>query len=67
MQRSENLQKINNTNNRKRQYHVGLSEENYNKLRNLGTCGDSFNDVLTKILNHESGLHKINIKEGIER
>ena len=61
MQRSENLQKINN--NKKRQYHVGLSEENYNKLRNLGTCGDSFNDVLTKILAKEPGAYHINVED----
>jgi len=30
--------------------HIVVSEKNYQKLRNLGKAGDSFNDVLNKIL-----------------
>jgi predicted CopG family antitoxin len=30
--------------------HITVNEEVYQKLKNLGKAGDSFNDVLTKIL-----------------
>ncbi|MGH9982057.1 MAG: antitoxin VapB family protein [Nitrososphaeraceae archaeon] len=30
--------------------HITVNEEIYQKLKNLGKAGDSFNDVLTKIL-----------------
>lgn len=30
--------------------HIVVSEKNYQILKNLGRAGDSFNDVLTKIL-----------------
>lgn len=58
MQNIQNLQKINNNKN-KRQPHIALSHENYEKLKQLGTCGMSFNDVLTKILAHKQGAFKI--------
>lgn len=29
---------------------ITISEENYQKLKNLGKAGDSFNDVLTVLL-----------------
>ena len=29
---------------------IAVSEENYQKLKDLGKAGDSFNDVITKIL-----------------
>jgi len=29
---------------------IAVSEENYQKLKDLGRAGDSFNDVITKIL-----------------
>lgn len=29
---------------------IAISEENYQKLKDLGRAGDSFNDVITKIL-----------------
>jgi predicted CopG family antitoxin len=29
---------------------IGISEENYWHLKNLGLAGDSFNDVITKLL-----------------
>ncbi len=29
---------------------IAISEENYQKLKDLGKAGDSFNDVITKIL-----------------
>jgi predicted CopG family antitoxin len=31
--------------------HITVTEENYQHLKNLGKAGDSFNDVITKILN----------------
>lgn len=30
--------------------HIVVSEKNYRKLKDMGKAGDSFNDVLTKIL-----------------
>lgn len=30
--------------------HIAISEENFIKLKNFGLAGDSFNDVITKIL-----------------
>jgi len=30
--------------------HIVVSEENYRILKSLGKAGDSFNDVITKIL-----------------
>jgi predicted CopG family antitoxin len=54
MQKSQNLQQ--NNIKHKRQPHISLSHENYEKLKNLGTCGDSFNDVLTKILSKQEGV-----------
>ena len=32
----------------------------YNKLKDLGRAGDSFNDVLEKILAKQPGVYKIN-------
>ncbi len=31
--------------------HIVVSEENFQKLKNQGRAGDSFNDVVTLILN----------------
>jgi len=51
--------------NKKRpQLHIALSSENYEKLKNLGRAGDSFNDVLTKILSKKSGAYLIDVREG---
>jgi len=33
---------------------IAISQENYFKLKELGQAGDSFNDVITKILFRES-------------
>ena len=30
--------------------HIVVSRENYEKLKKLGNTGDSFNDVITRIL-----------------
>ncbi|WP_420887993.1 antitoxin VapB family protein [Candidatus Nitrosotenuis cloacae] len=30
--------------------HITVTEENYNRLKSLGTAGDSFNDVITNLL-----------------
>ena len=35
----------------------------YNQLRDLGHAGESFNDVLVKILDHIPGVYKIDTKE----
>ncbi len=32
-------------------YHVVISEVNYQKLKNLGKMGDTFDSILTRILN----------------
>ena len=34
--------------------HIVVSEKNYEKLKNLGHAGDSFNDVISKILEKEN-------------
>lgn len=61
MQKAQDLQKNNNKN--KRQPHISLSHENYEKLKRLGTCGMSFNDVLTKILSKQAGAYRIDIDD----
>lgn len=33
----------------------------YNTLKDLGKAGDSFNDVLEKILFHKPGVYKIDV------
>ena len=35
--------------------HITVNEEVYQKLKNLGKAGDSFNGVLTKILAEKGG------------
>ncbi len=30
--------------------HIAVSEENYRKLKKLGDAGDSFNDVVTRLI-----------------
>lgn len=47
-----NLKELNKID-KKKYPHITLSEENYQKLRQLGTCGDSFNDVIGKILSQQ--------------
>jgi predicted CopG family antitoxin len=44
-----------------KQFHITLNKENYEKLKDLGRAGDSFNDVISKILNHQQGVFKINV------
>lgn len=34
--------------------HITISELNYEKLRNLGKTGESFNDVLSRLLKNIS-------------
>jgi len=36
--------------------HIVVSEENFNKLKNLGKAGDSFNDVISDVLKKLEGL-----------
>lgn len=39
--------------------HIVVSEENFQKLKDQGRAGDSFNDVVTKILNKiDPAVHK---------
>jgi predicted CopG family antitoxin len=57
MQELKNLQKLHVKN--KQRPHISISHENYEKLKKLGTCGDSFNDVLDKILAKQVGVYKI--------
>jgi predicted CopG family antitoxin len=61
MHNSRDLQKLNN-NKKNRQPHISISQENYEMLKKMGTCGMSYNDVLTKILaeSREEGINKIN-------
>lgn len=35
----------------------------YNKLKDLGRAGDSFNDVLEKILSHKQGAYYIDVED----
>ena len=35
--------------------HITVNQEVYQKLKDLGRAGDSFNDVLTKILAEKEG------------
>ena len=37
---------------------IAISPENYQSLKNLGKAGDSFNDVVTKILNKIDSMPK---------
>jgi predicted CopG family antitoxin len=41
--------------------HITVDKNVYQKLNNLGTAGDSFNDVLTKILSKQSGAYRIDV------
>ncbi len=43
--------------------HITVNQEIYEKLKNLGRAGDSFNDVLVKILTHQQGVLKIDVNE----
>ena len=45
----ENLNQINRLT-KKNRYHVVISKANYYKLKNLGKMGDTFDEVLGKIL-----------------
>jgi predicted CopG family antitoxin len=38
--------------------HITVNQEIYQKLKDLGKTGDSFNDVLTKILEDKEGGRK---------
>ena len=35
--------------------HIAISQENYDRLKRLGFAGDSFNDVLTALLDGKEG------------
>ena len=38
--------------------HILVSDKNYRKLKTLGSAGDSFNDVITDILNKMNCLQQ---------
>jgi predicted CopG family antitoxin len=40
---------------------IAISIDNYETLRNLGRTADSFNDVITDLLNDRKGTQKENI------
>ena len=39
--------------------HITVSVENYEKLRDLGKTSDSFNDVVSRLLEERRGLDNI--------
>jgi predicted CopG family antitoxin len=41
--------------------HLVISEKNYQKLKNIGKMGETFDDVLTKILAKEPGVYEIDV------
>mgnify|MGYP001094267213 CR=1 FL=1 len=45
---------------------IAVSEENYRKLQNLGVAGESFNDVITRIL-ERTWRNEDNEKKGERR
>ena len=62
MHNSREMQKLTNYK-KNRQPHISISQKNYEILKSMGTCGMSYNDVLTKILaesRREGGINKIN-------
>ena len=40
---------------------IAVHENVYNQLRELGKTGDSFNDVISKILAKQVGVYKIDV------
>jgi predicted CopG family antitoxin len=38
--------------------HITVNQEVYQKLKNLGKAGDSFNDVLSRLLKNKSIIEK---------
>jgi len=36
------------------QHHIRVSRENYSRLKEMGKLGDSFNDVIKKLLEKET-------------
>lgn len=49
--------------NKKSKPQIVLSPENYNKLKNLGKKGQTFDEIITKILAHQQGVLKIDATE----
>lgn len=43
--------------------HLVISEKNYEKLKSMGKMGETFDDVLTKILSHQVGVHRIDVED----
>jgi predicted CopG family antitoxin len=37
---------------------ISLSKENYDKLRRLGFAGESFNDVVARVVEHMQGVSR---------
>ena len=63
MNQDKDINKMNQLNKNKAKY-IALSERNYLKLRNHGEFGDSFDNVLTRILEK---FEKLQQASGIER
>ena len=42
--------------------HLVISETNYKKIKSMGTMGETFDDVLTKILAKIPGAYYINVE-----
>lgn len=40
---------------------IAITEEIYEKLRDLGKTGDSFNDVITRLVNAESAKKRAHL------
>jgi predicted CopG family antitoxin len=40
---------------------ISISRDNYNKLKELGHTGESFNFVLSKVLSKTPGVYKIDV------
>ena len=53
---SENRYKCNMTSKCKKLKLIAIDEQNYETLRMLGHTSDSFNDVLTKVLQNQKAL-----------
>jgi predicted CopG family antitoxin len=48
-------------NNKMKMKNIAVTPNVYQQLKNLGRAGDSFNDVLIKILSKQPGVYKIDV------
>ncbi len=47
--------------NKEKKPHIAISENNYETLKNLGKKGQTFDDILSKILEKQIGAYHINV------